>query len=133
MLDILTDAVERTRQHHAIEHATIHILSARHPGRSFTGYSDPLGFTVFGELDEYDLQTAVGDALLSRLADLDCDLLVMGAYGHNIPLRDRWAIVAYVQALIRAQYASIEDVPAEGSPNGIETHASSRVTLLAGR
>ncbi len=26
---------------------------------------------------------AVGDALLSRLADLDCDLLVMGAYGHN--------------------------------------------------
>jgi len=37
----------------------------------------------------------------------------MPAYGSQIPIGDRWAIVAYVQALQRSQHASIDDVPAE--------------------
>jgi len=36
----------------------------------------------------------------------------MPAYGHQVPPADRWAIVAYVRALQRSQYASPEDVPA---------------------
>ncbi len=35
----------------------------------------------------------------------------MPAYGSQIPVRDRWAIVAYMRALQRSQNASIEDVP----------------------
>lgn len=64
MLALLTDIVRRTRQHHAIEHATIHLLAARFPQRRFSGVSDPLGFTIYGEVDEYSLRRAVGDALL---------------------------------------------------------------------
>jgi hypothetical protein len=63
-VNVLTDAIARTRQHHAIEHATIHVLTARHPDRRFTGYSDPFGFTIYGNLNEHDMRTAVGDALL---------------------------------------------------------------------
>jgi hypothetical protein len=63
-LNVLTDVIARTRQHHAIEHATIHVLTARHPDRRFTGYSDPFGFTIYGDLDERDMRSAVGDALL---------------------------------------------------------------------
>lgn len=37
----------------------------------------------------------------------------MPAYGPQIDVHDRWAIVAYVRALQRSQNASIEDVPAE--------------------
>lgn len=37
----------------------------------------------------------------------------MPAYGSQIPVRDRWAIVAYVRALERSQRARLEDVPAE--------------------
>ncbi len=37
----------------------------------------------------------------------------MAAYGPQIPVMDRWAIVAYVRALIRSQRATIEDVPEE--------------------
>ncbi len=37
----------------------------------------------------------------------------MPGYGAQIPLEDRWAIVAYVKALQRSQYATIDDVPAE--------------------
>jgi mono/diheme cytochrome c family protein len=37
----------------------------------------------------------------------------MPAYGSQIPVEDRWAVVAYVRALQRSQRARIEDVPAE--------------------
>lgn len=71
MIDQLTDLVQRTRQHHGIEHATIHILTARHPGKRFSGLSDPLGFTILGDVGEPDLRRAVGDALLRLQAGED--------------------------------------------------------------
>lgn len=37
----------------------------------------------------------------------------MAAYGSQIPVEDRWAIVAYVRALQRSQSATIDDVPFE--------------------
>ncbi|KXK31696.1 MAG: DUF3341 domain-containing protein [Candidatus Omnitrophica bacterium] len=37
----------------------------------------------------------------------------MPAYGDQITIRDRWAIVAYIRALERSQDARIEDVPAD--------------------
>lgn len=36
----------------------------------------------------------------------------MPAYGHQVPPADRWAIVAYIRALQRSQYARPDDVPA---------------------
>jgi hypothetical protein len=37
----------------------------------------------------------------------------MPSYKHQIPVADRWAIVAYVRALQRSQNASADDVPEE--------------------
>jgi len=37
----------------------------------------------------------------------------MPAYGPQIPVADRWAIVAYFRALQRSQHAKIEDLPEE--------------------
>lgn len=64
MNKLLIDIIHRTRQHHAIEHATIHMLSQRLPHTQIAGLSDPLGFTIFGDVDEHNLRRAVGDALL---------------------------------------------------------------------
>jgi hypothetical protein len=64
LFTIFADLIRRTRQHHAIEHATIHVLGTRFPGQSFSGHSDPLGFTIYGAIGEGDLRRAVGDALL---------------------------------------------------------------------
>ncbi len=36
---------------------------------------------------------------------------LMGAYGSNIDVEDRWAVIAYVRAIQRSQLATIEDVP----------------------
>lgn len=64
MLTAVQQLVRRTRQHHAIEHATLHVLAAHGPGRAISGYSDPLGFTLFGEIEEDEVRRAVGEALL---------------------------------------------------------------------
>jgi hypothetical protein len=64
LLALLKDGVKRVRQHHAIEHATLHILSERFPHATFAGYSDPLGFLIFGPVDSYGLRRVVGDAML---------------------------------------------------------------------
>jgi len=40
----------------------------------------------------------------------------MPAYGDQIPVQDRWAIVAYVRALQRSRNATMEDVPPEMRP-----------------
>jgi mono/diheme cytochrome c family protein len=37
----------------------------------------------------------------------------MPAYGSQIPVADRWAIVAYLRALQRSQNATVDDVPAD--------------------
>jgi len=83
MIANLTNLLRRTRQHHAIEHATIHVLSARHPGQHFSGYSDPLGFTITGDLDELSIRRAVGDALL-RLQAGEHELALHPNCGTNL-------------------------------------------------
>jgi mono/diheme cytochrome c family protein len=37
----------------------------------------------------------------------------MGAYGPNIAIEDRWAIVAYIRALQKSQRAQLADLPPE--------------------
>jgi hypothetical protein len=37
----------------------------------------------------------------------------MPAHRHQIPVADRWAIIAYMRALQRSQHATLDDVPAE--------------------
>ncbi len=36
---------------------------------------------------------------------------LMGSYGANVTVEDRWAIIYYVRALQRSQLATVEDVP----------------------
>ena len=48
----------------------------------------------------------------------------MPPYGHQVKPADRWAIVAYIRALQRSQYASAEDVPADVR-GGISRRAAS--------
>ncbi len=55
--------LQQTRQHHAIEHATIHLLTASYPRRVFAGMSDPWGFTLYGQLPIKAIEEAVGEAV----------------------------------------------------------------------
>ncbi len=55
--------VLRTRRNHALEHATIHLLSRRVRGLSMAGRSDPNGFVLFGDAPTESIEQAASDAL----------------------------------------------------------------------
>jgi hypothetical protein len=83
MIALLQEGVHRIRQHHAIEHATLHMLAERYPQRTFAGYSDPGGFSLYGDVDTSVLRRAVGDALL-RLQGGQTHLAIHPNCGTNL-------------------------------------------------
>jgi hypothetical protein len=120
-----TPVIRRTRRNHALEHATIHLLSASLPGRPLAGRSTPYGFYVYGNVTAQELTTAAHDAL-SRLQRGESHWAIHPGCGTNYltsgifaglaafsvlgfsDRRDRWAhlpdvVVAATFALIVAQ------------------------------
>lgn len=70
------------RRNHGLEHATLHVLSQRHPGQSFSGYSDPRGFWLMGEVSSEEVSSAVEEAL-QRLRSGESQLAVHPYCGTN--------------------------------------------------
>ena len=70
------------RRNHALEHATLRILSLKNPRLNLAGYSDFRGFWVYGALSTDALQEAVDEAL-SRLKGGEYGLAVHPTCGTN--------------------------------------------------
>jgi hypothetical protein len=67
--------ITRIRRNHGLEHATIHVLTRRHPDLSIVGYSDWAGFTLFGPVDTTEVEQAAREAL-ERLRRGEAELAV---------------------------------------------------------
>lgn len=74
--------ISSTRRNHALEHAAVHILSARFPKRGMGGHSNPTGFFIFGDLPTEDVRSAVNEAL-TRLQKGESDLAIHPGCGTN--------------------------------------------------
>jgi uncharacterized protein YqhQ len=55
--------ISRVRRNHGLEHATLHILSQRHPKLPLAGHSDTRGFWVLGGVSTEDVTSAVQEAM----------------------------------------------------------------------
>ncbi len=67
LTDILeTPYLSRIRRNHGLEHASLHLLSLRFPGRSFSGHSDAGGLWIIGDASREE----VGDVTEQALARL---------------------------------------------------------------
>lgn len=73
----------RLRQHHAIEHATVTLLSQRLPGVQVVARSDVAGFTVLGEVPTEKL-AAIADEALARLQAGERSLAIHPNCGTNL-------------------------------------------------
>ncbi len=71
-----------TRRNHALEHATIHLLSARFPTLSIGGHSNPTGFFIVGNIPTQALREAVNEAL-TRLQNGEHSLAIHPGCGTN--------------------------------------------------
>jgi hypothetical protein len=74
--------VFETRRNHALEHATIHILSGRFPGLAMVGHSNPTGFFLIGNVSTADVRTAATEAL-TRLQNGESRLAIHEGCGTN--------------------------------------------------
>ena len=74
--------VGETRRNHALEHATIHILSNRFPDKGLAGHSNPTGFFLIGDLPTADVREAVIEAL-ARLQNGEHNLAIHEGCGTN--------------------------------------------------
>lgn len=83
MLAALRALLRRTRQHHAIEHATLTLLAERYPGRRLAGYSDPAGVSLLTDLPQPAVRRALTDAL-ARLQAGEARLAIHPFCGTNL-------------------------------------------------
>lgn len=74
--------ISETRRNHALEHATIHILSRRFPGRPMAGHSNPTGFFLLGDVPTEQVREAVVEAL-TRLQNGESRLAIHEGCGTN--------------------------------------------------
>jgi hypothetical protein len=77
------DIVLRTRQNHALEHATMHLLAAKIPGLRLVGRSDWNGFSLYGNVDAQAVVQAVTEGF-SRIKAGQIWLAVHPRCGSNI-------------------------------------------------
>jgi hypothetical protein len=141
--------LSRIRRNHGLEHATIHVLSARHPQRPLIGRSDPGGFYLYGDLPSEAVAEAAGEALrrlragehrLSLHPNCGTNLLTAGVLGAAAALaslagastlrrrlgRFPAAVMATVLGLVVAQplgMALQRTVTTQGDPEGLKIEA----------
>jgi hypothetical protein len=75
--------VLETRRNHALEHATLHVLAASHPGTPMAGHSNPTGFFILGNFPAEEVQSAATEAL-SRLRAGERELAIHAGCGTNL-------------------------------------------------
>jgi len=59
----LRDAFRRVQRNHALEHATINLLTRKHPGARVMGISGPMGFVLYSSLTAEDIIPVTRQAL----------------------------------------------------------------------
>lgn len=114
------------RQHHALEHATMHVLSRDNPYERLMGRSTATGFMIYGPVSTEQVASAASEAL-ARLQQGQAYLAVhprcgtnlavtsimagTAAYGATILERPRSKLDRLPMALMAAMLASIAAQP----------------------
>lgn len=75
--------IARIRRNHALEHATIHVLTQHNPQRYLVGRTTTSGFYILGEVEIEEVAAAVSEALI-RLRRGEHSLAVHPRCGTNL-------------------------------------------------
>jgi len=77
------NAIQAVRQNHALEHATMHMLSRHNPYLQLMGRSMATGFVIYGQVDTQTMANAASEALC-RLQRGEAHLAVHPRCGTNL-------------------------------------------------
>jgi hypothetical protein len=104
------DLAQRVRQNHALEHATIHILGARHPHMGLMGRSGATGFWIYGPLFTEEIESASREAL-ARLQRGEAHLAVHPRCGTNLAVTSIMAGTAAFGASLGTPRSKLDRLP----------------------
>jgi len=111
-LDVTTVLVRRGRERYAIHCAPCHGLAGDGDGLVHRK-AQALAEGTWTPPTDLASETVVGRPAGHLYNTIKNGIRNMPAYGPQIDVEDRWAIVAYVRALQLSRNATIDDVPAE--------------------
>ncbi|MDX1436988.1 MAG: DUF6391 domain-containing protein [Anaerolineales bacterium] len=102
-LDSITNqsTLSRIRRNHGLEHATIHVLTKRHPRTSLAGYSDSGGFWLLGDVATEEVLPAAQEAL-KRMRSGEKELAIHPNCGTNFVTAGSVAGIAAAAAMLTA-------------------------------
>ena len=106
MLDILNVI----RQNHALEHATMHILSRHNPYARLVGRSTVSGFLIYGTVDTRQVAAATTEALV-RLQQGEAYLAVHPRCGTNLAVTSILAGTAAFGATLGRPRSKLDRLP----------------------
>ncbi len=92
--------IDAVRRNHALEHATVAVLLARHGPQRLAGRASPDGFFIFGEVSDEELADCADEAL-TRLQRGEASLAVSPLCGTNIAVASLLAAGAATAVLSR--------------------------------
>jgi len=129
-------AAKRVRRNHALEHATITVVSERTPSVFLRGRSNSRGFYIFGDVDTGELHSATL-AALGRLRGGEAELAIHPRCGTNLAVA---GILSGLSAACAAQirpkqnrfsYAILASLGALLLAPQVGTEAQRHITTLA--
>ncbi len=88
----------RIRQNHALEHATVTVLTRLRPDLTVSARSSSRGFTIFADLDPDRVRQSSAEAL-SRLCDGEAELAIHPHCGTNLAVGTSLAMIGSLFAL----------------------------------
>ena len=94
------EPIATVRRHHAIEHATVTVLTERNPSLHIVGRSDTTGFYIYGEVDRDELNAAAQRGL-ARLQSGESALAIHPRCGTNLVVVGLLTALAAVLAIGR--------------------------------
>ena len=104
-IDVTAELMERGRQRFAINCAVCHGMTGQGDG-----ITKQYGLTTVVTLQDERIRKMADGEIFNTITNGKNTML---AYGPNVVVNDRWAIIAYLRALQRSQNATEADVPAE--------------------
>lgn len=106
----LLDSANAVRQNHALEHATIHVLTRRQPYTRIVGRSTLTGFFIYGPFATEVVDSAASEAL-SRLQRGEAHLAVHPRCGTNLAVTSILAGTAAFGATLGRPRSKLDRLP----------------------
>lgn len=106
----MRNVVTAVRQNHALEHATMHVLSRRNPYLQLVGRSALAGFYIYGPLETQEVVEAATEAL-DRLQQGEAYLAVHPRCGTNLAVTSVMAGTAAFGATLGRPRSKLDRFP----------------------